>query len=199
MRYYNNNFSKKIVSASSFLTPERLPPPTESPTKHRCRMQSVLADHYTDWKRRWHGSHEPVADLDFSNRESPGGNHRLSWWGPGPLPSLRTATAMNWGWTCGIIESVRPSYVNDERCSRHSLEGHSLQLLHFCKTTPHCSCIQEMDCHILPPVKRANLQNVTIHITSFFHRSRTMTRTCELWLIEKVSYVAINWMTIDVY
>ena len=34
MRY--NTFSKKVVSASSFVTPERLPP-TESATKLHCR------------------------------------------------------------------------------------------------------------------------------------------------------------------
>ena len=81
MRY--NTFSKKVVSASSFVTSGRLPQ-TESDTK--------LPGNGLGRKGRGDGSQERGVD--------PAG------------------------------QSARPTYVNDECCSRLSVENHTLQLLH---------------------------------------------------------------------
>ena len=86
MRY--NIFSKKVVSASSFVSPERLPP-TESATKLHFRCLGK--------KRGGYGSQEL-----------------------GVEPAR---------------QSARPSYINDECCSRQSVENHTLQLLDCLQNT----------------------------------------------------------------
>ena len=81
MRY--NIFSRKVVSASSFVSPERLLP-TESAT-------NFISGHGLGRKRGGYGSQEL-----------------------GVEPAR---------------QSARPSYVNDECCSRQSVEKHTRQLL----------------------------------------------------------------------
>ena len=90
-----NIFSKKVVSASSFVSPERLLP-TESATKLHCRRAyyQVMV---------WAGKEE---GMDPRN------------WGVEPAR-----------------QSARPTYVNDECCSRQSVENHTRQLLHFLQNT----------------------------------------------------------------
>ena len=87
MRY--NIFSKKVVSATSFVSPERLPP-TESATKL----------HFRSWSGQERGGY---------------GSQEL-----GVEPAR---------------QSARPSYVNDECCSRQSVEKHTLQLLDCLENT----------------------------------------------------------------
>ena len=70
-------------------------------------------------------------------------------------------------------QSARPTYVNDECCSRQSIENHTLQLpplpaKHF------AGLVEGMDYHVQLSVDRAKLKNVTIHITGFSQRSRKM-------------------------
>ena len=93
MRY--NRCSKKIVSASSFVTRESLPP-TESATKLHYR-KSILPGHGLGRKGRGYGSQKLGVDP--------------------------------------AEQSARPTYVNDECCSRQSVENHTLQLLHCLQNT----------------------------------------------------------------
>jgi len=92
-----NNFSKKIVSASSFFVWHlSIFPPTDSATKlHSRRVYYQI----------------------------------MTWIG-----KPQGMDAMDWAETSKTTS--RPRYVDNERRSRHSLEGHSLQLLpQFLKDT----------------------------------------------------------------
>ena len=70
MRY--NTFSKKVVSASSFVSPERMSP-TESATKHHCRrayyqvMVWAGKDEGMD-PRNWGGSCRTIGSSHLSQR-----------------------------------------------------------------------------------------------------------------------------------
>ena len=84
-----NIFSKKVVSASSFVSPERLPQPD--------LLTNFISGHGLGRKRGGYGSQEL-----------------------GVEPAS---------------QSARPTYVNDECCSRQSVENHTLQLLDCLQNT----------------------------------------------------------------
>ena len=59
-------------------------------------------------------------------------------------------------------QSARPSYVNDECCSRQSVEKSYTATARL--PAKHCAALVEgMDYHVQLSVDRAKLKNVTIH------------------------------------
>ena len=122
MRY--NIFSKKVVSSSSFVTPERLPP-TASATKLHCRRVYYQI---------------------------------MVWMG---------MDAMNWRWK--LLDNRFVPLM-----SRMNAAPDSLAVTVPLPARPSAAHVEDMDCHVLLSVDRANLKNMTIHMTSSFQRSQMM-------------------------
>ena len=79
--------------------------------------------------------------------------------------------AMKWGWK--LLDNRFVPLMSRMNAAPDSL----LQVIH-CNCSTACKTpaahIEDMDCHVLLSVDRANLKNVTIHITSTFQRSQMM-------------------------